>query len=1343
MECDINRNDNHQHESSFSYSMLEKEMQSDSFLAAMDGSTAHYTSEINRLRLANKQLKIDLQTEQDLTLQLRKKLNNVEKHKLETACKTNSEVSCLETSVAKLRSQLEKGEAVRHNLEFELTKSQREVAQVKQTAKEKENLLMDGTDDLKQKIGDLSDEVKQLQKSLLSCKSSAQEQESQQKQIQQETEIKLKKTYSELDATRLERDKMSELCRQHSNVISELNEKLQEFENDKRSVLESLRRATVELDYAKEREDRFSSDLEAAAARNRALEENIEAERAAHLETKFNSEIVQLRVRDLDGAMDVEKSANTEANKAIERLTTQNRELEQVYEDERKSKKELNQKLDKLEKDHLTTRRSLTNEVEEKKAVIGSLSKELESHQKNFNELKSELTKAKKRQQQLEDMYSGCIKELEFLLHTFHFDDKKLRLAKREDSIATKGKKVSNPAVVVESFKQMLMSLKRKMDSQTDEVTKCKKSNDRLSKELESYKETIKAKDKTIEETQKQYTKAAKDLNKSRSSYAELEATIGKLKSSVQTNASNQDKDRTRIQELSEEIMKLVKRHRTEEEEKIAFLHGLYQRLLSSHISVPSRDKIFNQFAWVDLTEVVYEQVSSLVDLVHTTDEKLKASQDSSRQREEEAARLSQEHDEQISRLTVLAREREAAWQQQKEELEQHYSQMLADVQSRSKKTQVIADQAWEKVRATGSVKQGLESELAELRKDLAESQVQASSLLSTVALLSGAFYPLYSRVSMLASERYILEDLYYTWETCRDRALYLCSVLRSGKDSDQDKPERDRRSQRKVNPILRFRVGAIAVLAANRLAYVGNRSSKCFVTYNSGIGDNGLSVCVGRIEQTVPKPFKGLARGVNDAEKDDECSNKHCSEIQTTLCSWLTSQDLMETIVSSMSELNEANRQLNNQNNQTDVRTVVAAAKSSFSKFVDRLSNFFPESTLSTPTSMRDRTSLQRRLEKHLSRILSGTSPDLKGSLVSSQDLMSNLQNHILDLTQRLHAAEKERRSLLAELRELKQQIGEESIQSNTSATGSEDKQIKSTKYVSMSKFERVCVELSSALRREQKAQQLLQEQSQQLTELTARLDLCASEGLHKQSTLVKTQETLTEVQNEMRHKEQSLRQMGKQLSQADYQSESLQSNLRDAENALRGAARDKEILSQYITSVEGALDKAKKQFIILREPCSQTGEVSLSRLLLDADLIPADIGRVGPELVAVQNLIGSFVDAQHQAVSKIKSQDEEISSHRSHIDTLKRELNNAVQREFNEHIDDLTDGALTSFVDQRPPDAFVPLKEDPDFTIAAMSSPPSKPPLSTVFTPPVHQSKKSAFHSVKSSVQSPKEES
>ena len=278
------------------------------------------------------------------------------------------------------------------------------------------------------------------------------------------------KMYGELDSVRAERDKMSELCRQHSNVISELNGKSQEFESDKRSVLKRLRRATGELTYAKEKEDRISNDIEGAQARIRTLEENIKADRAAHLETKCNSENVQLRVRDLDGAIDDEKSANTEANKAIQRLTTQNRELEQIYEEERKNRKELIQKLDKLEKEHLIVRKQLSAEVEEKKRIIGNLSRELESRQKSFNKLNTELTKAKKRQMQLEDMYCKSMKKLEFLLHTFHFDDKRLRMAKKEDQVALKGKKVTNPAVIMEDFKQMLMTFKSKIDTQSDEL---------------------------------------------------------------------------------------------------------------------------------------------------------------------------------------------------------------------------------------------------------------------------------------------------------------------------------------------------------------------------------------------------------------------------------------------------------------------------------------------------------------------------------------------------------------------------------------------------------------------------------------------------------------------------------------------------------------------------------------------------------------------------------------------------------------------------------------------------------------------------------------------------------
>ena len=50
----------------------------------------------------------------------------------------------------------------------------------------------------------------------------------------------------------------------------------------------------TELEYCKEREERSKKDLETAVQRLRAVEESVESERAAHLETKFNSEIVQV-----------------------------------------------------------------------------------------------------------------------------------------------------------------------------------------------------------------------------------------------------------------------------------------------------------------------------------------------------------------------------------------------------------------------------------------------------------------------------------------------------------------------------------------------------------------------------------------------------------------------------------------------------------------------------------------------------------------------------------------------------------------------------------------------------------------------------------------------------------------------------------------------------------------------------------------------------------------------------------------------------------------------------------------------------------------------------------------
>ena len=59
-------------------------------------------------------------------------------------------------------------------------------------------------------------------------------------------------------------------------------------------------------------------------------------------------------------------------------------------------------------------------------------------------------------------------------------------------------------------------------------------------------------------------------------------------------------------------------------QEKLAFLHGLYQRLLAGRIVIPLKEKTFNQFSWHDLTNMVFEQVSTLINNMQSAEEKVR-----------------------------------------------------------------------------------------------------------------------------------------------------------------------------------------------------------------------------------------------------------------------------------------------------------------------------------------------------------------------------------------------------------------------------------------------------------------------------------------------------------------------------------------------------------------------------------------------------------------------------------------------------------------------------------------------------------------------------------------------
>ena len=66
-------------------------------------------------------------------------------------CLALMQVNRLDGEVARLRSQLEKGEAVRQNLEFELTKAKRDISHEKRSVSERDALISEVNDTMKRK----------------------------------------------------------------------------------------------------------------------------------------------------------------------------------------------------------------------------------------------------------------------------------------------------------------------------------------------------------------------------------------------------------------------------------------------------------------------------------------------------------------------------------------------------------------------------------------------------------------------------------------------------------------------------------------------------------------------------------------------------------------------------------------------------------------------------------------------------------------------------------------------------------------------------------------------------------------------------------------------------------------------------------------------------------------------------------------------------------------------------------------------------------------------------------------------------------------------------------------
>ncbi|KAK1175685.1 coiled-coil domain-containing protein 171-like [Acipenser oxyrinchus oxyrinchus] len=225
---------------------------------------------------------------------LRWKLNRSEKEKLDIITKYNEEISRYESQVAKLRAQLEKGEAIRQNVEYEIALVRKDAGLEKCTAEERMANLYQVKEQLKAQNEEMQQRIADLQNAL-HISQKAREEDQRVLQSELEERDRIIQTYNtDTELLSAERDRLEEVLQGQEETLMNLHKKLMELEMEQNKDADALRRQASELEYSAEREERLKKELETALQRVKNLDENVESERAAHLESKFNSEIIQV-----------------------------------------------------------------------------------------------------------------------------------------------------------------------------------------------------------------------------------------------------------------------------------------------------------------------------------------------------------------------------------------------------------------------------------------------------------------------------------------------------------------------------------------------------------------------------------------------------------------------------------------------------------------------------------------------------------------------------------------------------------------------------------------------------------------------------------------------------------------------------------------------------------------------------------------------------------------------------------------------------------------------------------------------------------------------------------------
>ncbi|XP_026224994.1 coiled-coil domain-containing protein 171 [Anabas testudineus] len=1118
---------------------------------------------------------------------LRWRVNQLEKEKLELVSSHNQELCRLQAELTRLRSSVERGEAQREELQYQLTMSQRDTDKVAKLGRDKQTLT--------ERAAELQQTVQELQKTLDITRRAREED---QHVLQQEVEERDRLIHSFSS----ENQRLHQLLQDHEEAVEELERRIAEVQKEKEKEAEVNRRQADELKYLSEREERSRREKELSDQRVKSLESSVETERAAHLESKFNCELIQLRVRDLEAAVAAERSSQQEAQSNLDLLRAKFREVERAYTLERERSVGTERALERLQTEYERYKCEQSVALETERKTTSELSERLEEERRQHSNTHSQLELAAKRRSDTEEAFVNCMKQIRETLR--HHTD--CRAAAKDDGSP------GHSTEVLQLLKTTLCSNQEKLEETKQQVQDLLLASERLQEENKNLRQLTSDQSRQLKESQQVSVKLDEEVARLRQESSGWSTQIRDLQSELQKEreerktemeTAREERDRERVKEREDRtaaVQKITDHYQKESKARLSFLYRLYQRLLAGCVLLDQPQSILGDFTWEELCDVINEQLDQLTSDLKKANDKIAHLQNVCEKKSVCVRELQHSQECVLSRLEASVRRREEAWSTQ-------HTQAVTQLQNELQVCRSQCDSLRDHISSLDHHCSSLTSDLSQLQGLLSRSRKESASFFLACALLAGALKHTHFRLQMLSEQKNLLSRQLVEREVLEEEVKRLAEALGTEKNEAEEEEERRRRAAR------RWRRSVCVVLAARRWCALAKNTTVLFRLERSA---GGPAVCVCGDATMATQKGQGKLRTGEDEGREGACAR------------WLHCKGLASTILSSMADLQGALARTG-----SSPPDVMSAARFGLSRLLDHL---LGQSDKASHRVNED--TLCGRLRLGLTKL---TQPDMKA-------LVSTLQQHFLLFSQRLHSAEVERRSLRLEVATLKKGLRQER----------ED----TCRMVPAERFHSVCEELRQALNREQEAQAMIREQTNQLHTLQLRVNTHTSEETSTQHTLSQTAQALSEARQEVSRKERSLRILGKHLSCTQKERKQLEERLQRAEDELRDASRRKDCLIGYMKAAETSYKEVKDSLLQSESLLSaQLRPLPLPRL----ELSGAECIMGTPEVAACQSLLSVVSQLFHTCGSRIDWLEQEVSAHRSHVTALRSELQDVCLRD------------------------------------------------------------------------------